>query len=471
MPWLGVRSLREFALQIEHHPLIETAPSSKLREVSALERESIARISTSFHERANTLTEAVQENLARYKAGADCVRAAHQPNFLPATNIVGQAALIHRLTRQLGRGYSEVFFLIDYDLNTDRRYRHASLPSVSARTGLRTFSAPPLGGSPPSLMYLEPPPSEQFITEVCSRLHDWVYQDAYQLRRTVPGLALQSSVRKAKETIEELLVHSAKAAESLADFNAILLSQMVNRILGLPTLFLPGSRLLSVMADPIVSVWNSRAEISTAASKARRILNDLGLPTGSPVQDMVPLWLICPCGNRIPIVGSSRRKSYMAECKRCRRVNKIDDRSIFDHAKKSRIVPKVLADDLLDGLAWGNIAGCDYVGGIGHYVQSSLVADILGLRRLPVYLSARATTARAQSLAGPAFSAALSDSTSTPRLSDRLFDTLLSGRASFVFPLIWHSNISPDDLADDFHPVEMSVIQSNNETGGEGKHG
>ncbi len=115
------------------------------------------------------------------------------------------------------------------------------------------------------------------------------------------------------------------------------------------------------------------------------------------------------------------------------------DADVPELAANGEIVPRIIADDLLDAVAWGNIAGCDYRGGVSHYARSALAARDLNLASLPVFLSSRTPDARIDHLSGQDYAAAL----------DRSPALIAAGRTSMIMPLLWADELIAARLADD----------------------
>jgi hypothetical protein len=113
------------------------------------------------------------------------------------------------------------------------------------------------------------------------------------------------------------------------------------------------------------------------------------------------------------------------------------------------VIPRVIWDDLLDGFAWGHIAGCSYPGGIEHYIFTACVALQMGLSPLPEYFSQSSrvpqpesyfeyAAKRAEQLGG--YMPAATGSRSALRLQG-------SGRGTFVHTMLWRQVIDAHDLA------------------------
>jgi len=120
-----------------------------------------------------------------YADGAATQRVAHQPNFMPALNIVAQAALCDEMSKDFAEDTCQVLVLVDYDVNTDRRYRHSPFPVISAPSGFRSLSVPALHHDHEALMFREPVPPPTFVADVLRLVNVLARQDLGAIRRSV----------------------------------------------------------------------------------------------------------------------------------------------------------------------------------------------------------------------------------------------------------------------------------------------
>jgi hypothetical protein len=236
VPWLGRQmSLAHFLPHMPRTPRLQTTWGP------LLDRTAIAKLSTAFHARSDTLTDAVRASQDRYLQGAAVIRTAHQPNYLASANIVGQATVAEHLGRlscpdPAAPRAVHMFTLIDYDICADRRYRHARLPSPTSRDGAIALSLPPLRHVHDVFMFAE---TETSAPDLDRLLTDRIHND-YTLmsRRRAFNLPLQV-VQERIGRIGAHLRFAADHAQSRSDFTAIVLSRIMNMELGLPTMFVP----------------------------------------------------------------------------------------------------------------------------------------------------------------------------------------------------------------------------------------
>ncbi|WP_190253450.1 hypothetical protein [Dactylosporangium sucinum] len=408
-----------------------------------LDRARILRISREFHRRAGTLTEAVADEHRRYRAGAAVIRTAHQPNYLASSNIVGQAVMADRLRRLCGSADRlpavHMFTLIDYDINTDRRYRHALLPSPTSRDGSIALSLPAMRHVHDVFMFTE---TETTAVDLVGRLDLRLDHDHAALRKAHPNLALSRDLLHQRlDRIAGHLAFAAGQARSRSEYTAIVLSRLMNLDLGYSTMFVPGHRAIRLMGAHFAAIWSEWPDIVKVADTvdASPEWSGHAFHGGTAAgQLLAPFWLRCLCGRRLRLVWRDRPAgAARAECAECRLEHTVDPTRVAELGTANRLIPRVLADDLLDFTAWGHWAGCDYSGGLEHYQFSSLLAQRLGLAPLPIHLSDDLLYQPETDLMPSGFVAAAAALEREYPHAARAGRLASSGRASIAHALLW----------------------------------
>ena len=174
LPWINSGELYEFAtlLQLSQR-LTERADAPP-----PIGAEKVAQLSLDFHQRAGTLTDQVARTISRFASGVPTIRVSHQPNFLPSLNVALQPTLLNDLGAHISNAPAEIFLLLDYDVASDRRFRHSLFPSLSLRAGYYSTSLGPLKDSSSLLMYAEPKPKQESIKLAYSKIRQLTSQDA-----------------------------------------------------------------------------------------------------------------------------------------------------------------------------------------------------------------------------------------------------------------------------------------------------
>jgi hypothetical protein len=458
-PWLRARTVADFADDVR---LVRREPPGALMEPVPASRNSLADLAISFHKKSMTLTAAVEEGLTRFRAGNPAVRVAHQPNFLPSLNVAGQAAVSVKMAHLLPNAPSQVFFLLDYDVNTDRRYRHALLPSLSSRDGQHTLSAPPTSQQRPRLSYTEAAPDQAFLNRLIELLHEYSTQDLALIRKT----QFQSSFNRRELAGKSSIVAGhlrfafGKAA-TLAEANSMFLSRIVNLELGLPTIFLPGAQALLGITDHVLYLWERVNEYYEACDAAIQI-NDEGDEraekySGRPSdRSLAPFWAPCAAdGSRVALHwDDDRYGAAVGICPACSRRMRITSRTVSAGSQDGRhpvVIPRVIWDDLLDGFAWNYVAGCSYRGGREHYRLATRVAALMRLPLLPEFFSHAAESKVPTTYRHIAEQCTKIQRCGYPSPPDETaMGHISSGRGSIVHSMLWESSMDLRNLADRF---------------------
>ena len=390
-PWTNATTVDEFAssLTIDSPAAPEAPPPVKAS--------FLADIARSFHQQAGTYTRSVQEQIEEYNLGRKrTLRVAHQPNFLPSVNVVGQAAVSSALAERLPQKPAQVFLVIDYDVNTDRRYRHALLPSMSSHRGYHSISVPLADSHKDTFIFSERKPDDDDICQLLDLLHTYTSSEHAIIRQLCGYSALTRYERnKREDSIRDHVVTSFRRGATLAEANAIFLSRFVNLDLGLPTIFIPGSLALEGLVDHISYLWSLGGPLYDACHQVASELEDMGVtvsPSLVPDEDVAPFWTSCSRdAARIRMYWTDRyRTKAKGSCNRCKADVVVTPKSLGDFlGKPSRaaLIPRVLWDDLLDSFAWRHVAGCSYRGGLEHYLFTARLAGLMGLAPLPEFLS------------------------------------------------------------------------------------
>lgn len=217
-PWTRAGTLEEFARSLRP----STASTRPVSPLPPVKPQLLASLARSFHRRAGTLTPSVQAHIEDYVLGRRTLRIAHQPNFLPSVNVVGQAAVCNSLSDMLPEHPVQIFLMVDYDVNTDRRYRHAMLPSISSHLGYHSLSAPLPDRRGETLIFGERKLPRDYLEQVLGLLHTYISNDL-DLIRQICGYSELSRHEAAKReaSIRDHLLTSFRLGRTFAEANEI----------------------------------------------------------------------------------------------------------------------------------------------------------------------------------------------------------------------------------------------------------
>ncbi|MEA3018328.1 MAG: hypothetical protein QOI38_3050 [Sphingomonadales bacterium] len=362
LPWLAARTLTEFAE-------LADLPSPRFGAVD----DPLARhASTSFHQRAGTLTPALEGSINGIAAGR-VVKLVHQPNLFAYTKLIGQFAAAALLSERL-HGATPVFGFIDYDVVSNERFRRALLPDVTGAKGTVRIQLPAAAMKHRTQIASRSPPPD----------HEWAVRVGQEVSRIVGGYR-KAGVQVIGEDIEaELcrdLVMATERAANLADCCAILLSRFINGRLGLDIPFVPMSVLWEAAATDHAHLACDPA-VGRALKSARLLLASYGVEVVSRDSPGLPWWGICMCGSRAALNVDG---SFTNPCSHCgRSEGVVSQRSKAESIQSS--APTILLHNLLNMSGFGFGAGVSHLGSADHILLHSLAMSLAGLNPLPQWL-------------------------------------------------------------------------------------
>src|SRR5579863_7210622 len=135
-PWFTAVDSQDFCKFVRRTSYDASAADSP----RPIDRNKVAELAADFHQRAGTLTEDVAVALHCYGVGSLSLGVSHQPNFLANLNVAMQPVVMNDLANRIGGTCCQIFALVDYDVASDKRYRHAIFPSPLLGNGYASLS-------------------------------------------------------------------------------------------------------------------------------------------------------------------------------------------------------------------------------------------------------------------------------------------------------------------------------------------
>jgi hypothetical protein len=362
LPWLAARTLTEFVQ-------LADLPSPRGGVVGD---PLVRQASTSFHQRAGTLTQALESSIKRIAAGR-VVKLVHQPNLFAYTKLIGQFAAAALLSERL-HGATPVYGFIDYDVVSNERFRRALLPDVTAAKGTVRIRLPAAVMKHRTQIASRSPPPD----------HEWAIRVGQEISRIVVGYR-NAGIQVIGEDIEGELCHdlimATERATNVADCCAILLSRFINGRLGLNMPFVPMSVLWEAAATDHAYLACDPA-VGKALKSARLLLASNGVEATSRDPPGLPWWGICRCGSRVALDVDG---SFRDPCSHCGR----SEREAPGGAKAQSIpssAPTILLHNLMNMSGFGFGSGVSHLGSADHILLHSLAMSLAGLNPLPQWL-------------------------------------------------------------------------------------
>lgn len=352
----------------------------------------------SFHQECETLTPQVVEAIRRFE-GKSCLvlMTAHQPNLFAYSGVFRKATLNHVLAEKLSKLLNLpvvcLFGIADHDFSDDRWVRSALLPDVERRGGLLELRI-----SLPDKMILngiEKPP-KRVLSGWEKKIGEWFERKLDSIEEFCESVGVEfdkndANIRDNFDGFWRIVEDAYEKAKTYSDFNAFLISKIVNSSWEYGTLFFRFSESPQIFKREFESLLSNFQEYSRYVKEAT---SREGMQKGGvyPSEfDTLPFWYACDCGSKARLQAEYRGEALIGvgKCVRCGQEFQITfaSRKNPDISKVlSRISYRSLSVPLifLDGLKV-----CCYVGGIGgltYLRQAKYVAEHLGVPFPPVVI-------------------------------------------------------------------------------------
>jgi len=356
----------------------------------------LAYIARSFHKQAGTLTPRLEKSIEKLERNELRCLIAHQPNMFPSMGVVAPFILLERLTELLseehGISIAPFYFMVDYDWGDNARFRSAKFPDIFRQSGLLNYTDGIPRRRSRALMWLLEKPPRTLVSEWILDTHRTIHSSFASILAS--GVYCMTDIKRYRdfvlsnlELIQDLIWESYERASSLTEFNAFLLSKIVNIHWDQEICFIPGHLVHAINGKSYDWITHQSNEIIQIAQKAISILTKYGYTPNFRIRNGSDtfLWYICEkCLQRITIermstgqlvanhncsaLGYSHTVSFDA--------NQVE---YFQH----NIYPKVLIDNILDTIALNKVGGTGYIGQADHMLISNYIAANLGLNPPP----------------------------------------------------------------------------------------
>ena len=359
-------------------------------------RRQLAKFVRKFHGEVGTLSSCVEEGIKNLEDGSCLLlMTAHQPNLFAYSGVLRKATLNHVLAQKLSQSLKvpvvSFFGIADQDFTDDRWVRTALLPDVERRGGVLQLRY----DMPDKLMLNKiAKPSKKVLDNWRDEIKDWLSRKLNSIERCGRSLRIQTGGENRDLAVDfdgfwELIKEAYDRAENYADFNAFVMSRIVNGVWGYGTLFARFSECQQIFEHEFCSLLSRFDEYSRYVREAT---GNSGNPEGGVYQqesETIPFWYHCGCGSKARLTAEQKNGSCIGrgECISCGKMYRIDFQS--EHEPQiSGIVNGISARSLSLPLVFFHGLKVDcYVGGAGgkdYLKQASHVAKRLGMTFPPV---------------------------------------------------------------------------------------
>jgi len=361
-------------------------------------RAQLSKYVETFHRQCGTLTARVQESIQELRDG-NCIvlMTAHQPNLFAYSGVFRKATLNSVLSKVLEERLKlpvvSFFGIADQDFTDDRWVRSALLPDVQRRNSLFELHV-----NLPRKLLLNSvsKPSQEVFNGWRNAIEGWFVSKLASLERfgRASGLRAPLEGDKLKENFKSFwrIVEDAYSeALNYSDFNAFLISRIINHAWGYDTLFSRFSECEQIFEPEFCFLLSHFDEYSKYVKDV--ITAQEGSKGGVCGYEnaLLPFWYHCDCGSKARLTMHRDNESLfgIGECLSCRKEYRLNIGRKND-PEISGLLSRISARSLSMPLVFfeGLKVTC-YVGGIGgreYLRQAKYVAEKMGLTFPPTVI-------------------------------------------------------------------------------------
>lgn len=360
-------------------------------------RAKLSGFAQTFHNDCGTLSPSVERRIEDLKSGNGLIlMVAHQPNLFAYSGVFRKATLNFVLAKTLEERLKvpvvNFFGIADQDFTDDRWVRSCQLPTVQRSGGIFSVDMK----LPKKLMLnTVVGPSKDVLESWKVDLEKWLSESISSVERYCKAVDLECCIPSA-ELRENLLFlwdiveHCGKRSRKYSDFNAFVMSKIVNDVWGYDTVFSRFSECQQIFTEEFSFLLSCNDDYSHLLAEARDIPRE-NVASGVSHQEpwLVPFWYHCDCGSKAKLFLNEEGGCLFGEgnCLACGEQYKLEfgpesspDLSRF----ASRISARAIAMALV--FFRGLLPSC-YVGGaggIGYLVEAKHVAKGLKIPFPPI---------------------------------------------------------------------------------------
>jgi cell division protein FtsB len=273
-----------------------------------------------------------------------------------------------------------LFVIIDHDFIDEIWMRRAQLPSFHHSSGLMQlrFSVDHLKMW--EMVCNVPRPRE-------TTLYNWEREIISWIKKSSSSPSLREKMVDNFNGFWEAVEIAYSRARSYSDFNAFLMSRIINSIWGYNTLFVRLSEISHVFQNGFEFLISNLATYTDVLRRTEQSLLSQGISTGvsSTSYEKAPLWLHCKCGSKAPVSLSVQGKlAFTGSCMSCKKeltLELADEPRNSDLSKViSYISPRAIAIPLLLSRDLEISCYCSGKGGLGYLMDANVISKHLGIR-------------------------------------------------------------------------------------------
>ena len=339
-----------------------------------------------FHRESGTLTPKVKEKIMVLRQEVPVVlMTAHQPNLFPYSGVMRKATLIftlgRELERHLGTKVITFFGIADQDFSDDRWVKSSLLPAITRKDGKLTLR---INLPEKTMLNNIPKPSINQINKWKDEIETWLHNAIYTNNNFWKENGIlnwdykKSLLHHNFEIFWEIVKDAHGRAITYSDFNAFIISKIVNESWGYDTLFSRFSDCQKTFVDEFNSLLTDFSDYSSSLKEIIEFLykKEDKKRVSKEETELLPFWYHCNCGSKARLSLCNQKDSIIGHgfCINCSKefninLGKVDNADVTAYASNisARAIPMILVFSKGLGLT------C-YIGGIGgtEYLKEAI---------------------------------------------------------------------------------------------------
>jgi len=348
----------------------------------------------SFHKDCGTLTSAVQERIDDLKNDCVILMTAHQPNLFAYSGVFRKATLnfvlAKRLERLLGVPVVNFFGVADQDFTDDRWVKSSLLPAVKRREGVLAIEI-----KLPKMLMLNrvPKPSMDLLNGWKGMIKEWLNDAVNSVDRfcKVNGLPRLGSAKPLLHgnfgSLWKIVEDAYERCKTYSDFNAFVMSKIVNEVWGYDTLFSRFSECQQIFASEFSFLLSRFKDYSRSLKEVGGLSfeKEIGEGVSDLEPQLVPFWYHCDCGSKARLFYSAEQGGSATghgDCPGCKQGYEISF-GAAENPDLSGIASRISARAIPMNLVFFKGLGVScYVGGLGglkYLMEARCVANELAI--------------------------------------------------------------------------------------------
>jgi len=353
-------------------------------------RVELSRFVEKFHKETETLTPTLKKKILDLRS-KKCIflMTAHQPNLFAYSGIFRKATLTYTLAKQiensLGVKVVNFFGIADQDFTHDRWVKSTLLPSICRKNGVLTLR---IKLPKYKMLCRVPKPSKNIINRWKKKIKKWIEDALISVNKyckdnqtTIKDWTYKTArIKQNFDDFWDMVEDAFQKTTSYSDFNAFIMTKIINDIWGYDTLFARFSECQRIFTKEFSFILSNINEYHNALYEAIQLDSEGGV---SKIEtNLAPFWYHCNCGSkaRLTLMTYSDSLFGVGRCLGCNKNYNIDLGNVND-PDVSTIADRISARSISMNLVFFKGLGVSwYTSGLGGYkylMQARYVANKL----------------------------------------------------------------------------------------------